>query len=89
MDLNMKISKEYISGMTFEKEAIRKHKYTCKSEDAELNGLSFFSETVTEKKGFMDWGEGKTEYYLENCSELFNSIGELCEFHLKREAETN
>lgn len=91
MELNMQISQEYVSGMTFEKEAIRKLKYTCKSENPELDGLVFWSETITKKHAglYGKWGVGKTIYYLFYSRSEFKSIGKLCEFHLKRKAKTN
>ena len=80
MDLN--INREYVSGMSFKTEAIRKYKHTCESKDPCLNGLVFYSETLTKKKkGFYSgWGIGKTIYYLEKFENEFKTIDELCEY---------
>jgi len=76
------MSREYVSGMTFETEAIRKYKHTCESKDPDLNGLVFYSETrARKKKGFYSrWGIGKTIYYLEKFENEFKVIDELCEY---------
>jgi len=56
--LYTQISQEYVSGITFENEAIRKHKCTYKSDNPELNGLMFWSETLTKRHGglYGKWG---------------------------------
>jgi len=80
--MDLSINREYVSGMTFKTEAIRKYKHTCESKDPCLNGLVFYSETLTKKKkGFYSgWGVGKTTYYLEKFENEFKTIGKLCDY---------
>jgi len=76
----MNVSREYLGGISFDDESVRKFQYTCESTDLALNGLIFFSETVTKRLGFMKWGEGKTRYFLKDSKKKFKSIYKLCEF---------
>nr|AKH47507.1 hypothetical protein [uncultured marine virus] len=63
----MKILEEYLGGMSFTKEAIRKYKHTI--QDGEHKGKVFYSETVTPKINDYEWGKSKTIYYTEDSKE--------------------
>lgn len=77
IDLNsLEVTRSYLSGMQFTREAIRKYKCSIK-----VKGNPFFDETVylevvTKKKGgyYGQWGEGKFHYYFDGGKGDYGSL---------------
>lgn len=62
----IQIQRQYVFGMTLEKEAIRRHKYTVTLKGNELFKDEFYSETHTPRTPEFDWGKGETVFFWDN-----------------------
>ena len=68
----MKIERQYLGGITFDKSAIRKYECTI-LDDKELEGKVYFQELFTKKKKGI-WGKGETTFYETMKSKEFKSF---------------
>jgi len=70
----IKFDRDYISGFSLKKESLRKHKYTIvESDEKQMIGKTFFSETVTPKKDGRHL-TGETYFYVDSESKIYKRI---------------
>jgi len=84
MKINIKIKHEYLAGIVFDKYSLRKHQLTIQSKDEKLNGLILISETKTPRDKYGKYGKGKTDFYWDNDSPMFKTVGKAVEWKLKQ-----
>lgn len=70
----MKAEKKYLSGMSFDNGAVRKHSLTVL--EGPLKDTIIFQETWTPKNKHGEWGTGTSSFYVEG-GKTFKSIEEL------------
>ena len=73
----IKYQREYISGMKFSREAIRKFKYTVTIDGNQFFKDTFYSEVLTKKVKGGEWGKGDVSYYFNNDTKMHDTILEL------------
>lgn len=78
----MKATTEYVGGMKFKTEALRKYKHTIT--EGPLKGREFFSETLTKKKKG-EWQNGETSYYWNSESPMYDTVEELIKNPINQE----
>ena len=73
----LKIKQSYLGGMRFTDGASRKHSYELSVEGNKLFKDVFYSETHTKMINDFEWGKGKTTYYWDEKSKMFDTIIDL------------
>jgi hypothetical protein len=72
----LKVSRKYLGGMQMEKSASRRYEYTIAYEGHPLDGMTFQGELHTPRVNEFEWGEGKSTYYENTETEMFDDIQE-------------
>jgi len=73
---NCQIKRKYLSGYSYTKVALRKHKYILTINGNDIFEDVFYSETLTKKKGEV-WQNGETHYYFEVDKTMYKTKIEL------------
>jgi len=84
MTIEIKIKKEYLGGIVFDKYSLRKFRLKIQSRNEKLNGLTLISETETHRDEYGMYGKGKTDFYWNNDSPMFETVGKAVEWKLKQ-----
>lgn len=80
IESDLKVKSEYISGIKFSREAIRKYKYTITSETSDFFQDIIYAEVHTKKVKGGEWGKGDVIYYYNDNKEEFKDIKEALRF---------